>query len=206
VSALPERVRRAQKDNPILMEVVLNPPSEETETMASTLEGNSQEKDDSIAQEEKENVGRPLKPAQQESTLEKSPSEDEMTAKSNENVPGKADVTSKTKATDGFQTPSKKHRVPAASLKEIATATEAVIVTNNPYLPLTSLGMTRSRGTSPKKFPTSECPQKKKTKVNPAFMQAMDDAFAKQKEALDSGLDEKTPWQGGCWSQSYWKV
>jgi hypothetical protein len=30
---------------------------EETETMVSTLEGNSQEKDDSIIQEEKENVG-----------------------------------------------------------------------------------------------------------------------------------------------------
>jgi hypothetical protein len=46
-----------QKDNPIPMEVVLNPPLEETETMASTLEGNSQEKDDSITQEEDENVG-----------------------------------------------------------------------------------------------------------------------------------------------------
>jgi hypothetical protein len=56
---------------------------------------------------------------------------------------------------------------------------EGVIVMNNPYLPLTSLGMTRSWGTSPKKFLTSESPQKKKTKVNPAFMQAMDDAFAK---------------------------
>jgi hypothetical protein len=32
------------------MEVVLNPPLEETETMASTLEGNSQQKDNSIAQ------------------------------------------------------------------------------------------------------------------------------------------------------------
>jgi hypothetical protein len=70
---------------------------------------------------------------------------------------------------------------------------EGVIVTNNPYLPCTSLGMMRSLGTSPKKFLTSESPQKKKTKVNPAFMQAMDDAFAKQKEALDSGLDEKLP-------------
>jgi hypothetical protein len=108
-------------------------------------------------------------------------------------VPGKADVTSETKATDGFQTPSKKHQVPATSLKETATAMEGVIVTNNPYLPLTSLGMTRSRGTSPKKVLTGESPQKKKTKVNPAFMQAMDDAFAKQKEALDSGLDEKLP-------------
>jgi hypothetical protein len=39
------------------MEVVLNPASEENETMASTLEGNSQEKDDSLAQEEEENVG-----------------------------------------------------------------------------------------------------------------------------------------------------
>jgi hypothetical protein len=39
------------------MEVVLNPPSEETETMASTLEGNPQEKDNSIAQEEEEEVG-----------------------------------------------------------------------------------------------------------------------------------------------------
>jgi hypothetical protein len=108
-------------------------------------------------------------------------------------VSGEADVTSKTKATDGFQSPSKKHQVPAASSKETATAMEGVIVTNNPYLPLTSLGMTRSRGTSPEKFPTSESPRKKKTKVNPAFMQAMDDAFTKQKEALDSGLDEKLP-------------
>jgi hypothetical protein len=39
------------------MEVVLNPPLEETETMACTLEGNSQEKDDSIAQEIEEAVG-----------------------------------------------------------------------------------------------------------------------------------------------------
>jgi hypothetical protein len=50
VSALLEQVRRAQKDNPIPTEVVLNPPSEEMETMVSTLEGNSQEKDNSIAQ------------------------------------------------------------------------------------------------------------------------------------------------------------
>jgi hypothetical protein len=57
MSASLERVRCTQKDNPIPMEVVLNPPSEETETMASTLEGNSQEKDDSITQEEEENVG-----------------------------------------------------------------------------------------------------------------------------------------------------
>jgi hypothetical protein len=106
--------------------------------MASTLEGNSHKKDNSIAQEEEENVGQPLKPAQQEITPEKSPSEDKMTVKSNENVPGKADVTSKTKATDGFQTPSiqtpsKKHRVPATLSKETATAMEGVIVTNNPY-------------------------------------------------------------------------
>jgi hypothetical protein len=193
VTASLERVRRAQKDNPIPMEVVLNPPLEETETMASTLEGNSQEKDDSITQEEEENVGQPLKTAQQEITTETSPNEDNMIAKPDENVPGETTVTSETKATDGFQTPSKKHRVPAASLKETATAMEGVIVTNNPYLPLTSLGTTRSRGTSPKKFLTSESPRKKKTKVNPAFMQAMDDAFAKQKEALDSGLDEKLP-------------
>jgi hypothetical protein len=53
--------------------------------------------------------------------------------------------------------------------------------------------MTRSQGTSPRKFSTSESPRKKKMKVNPAFMQAMDDAFAKQKEALDSGFDEKLP-------------
>jgi hypothetical protein len=57
MSALLERVRQAQKDNPIPTEVVLNPPSEETETMASTLEGNSQEMDNSIAQEEEENMG-----------------------------------------------------------------------------------------------------------------------------------------------------
>jgi hypothetical protein len=94
--------------------------------MASTLEGNSQEKDDSIAQEEEDNVGQPWKPAQQEITPEKSPSEDMMTVKSNENVPSEADVTSKTKATDGFQTPSKKHQVPAASVKETATAIDRV--------------------------------------------------------------------------------
>jgi hypothetical protein len=194
------------------MEVVLNPPSEENETMASTLEDNSQEKDDSLAQEEEENVGRPSKPVQQEITPEKRQGEDEMTAKSNEsmddqlvggetpetpaannNVSGEADVPSETKAIEGFQTPSKKHRVRAAASQETATAMEGVIVTNNPYLPLTSLGTTRSRGTSPKKFPTSESPRKKKTKVNPAFMQAMDDAFTKQQEALDSGLDKKLP-------------
>jgi hypothetical protein len=38
VSALLEQVCCAQKDNPIPTEVVLNPPSEETETMVSTLE------------------------------------------------------------------------------------------------------------------------------------------------------------------------
>jgi hypothetical protein len=210
VSASLERVRRSQKDNPILMEVVLNPPTEENETMVSTLEGNSQEKDDSLAQKEEENVGQSSKQVQQEITPEKSQGEDKMTAKSNEsmddqlvgvetpetpaaniNVSGKADVPSKTKATDGFQTPSKKHRVRAAASQETTTAMEGVIVTNNPYLPLTSLGTRRSRGTSPKKFPTSGSPRKKKTKVNPAFMQAMDDAFTKQQEALDSGLDKQ---------------
>jgi hypothetical protein len=40
------------------MEVVLNQPLEETATMVSTLEGNSQEEDDSIAQEEEEEVGQ----------------------------------------------------------------------------------------------------------------------------------------------------
>jgi hypothetical protein len=115
------------------------------------------------------------------------------TPAANTNVSGEADVPSKTKATDGFQTPSKKHRVCAAASQETPTAMEGVIVTNNPYLPLTSLGTTRSQGTSPKKSPTSESPRKKKTKVNPAFMQAMDDAFTKQQEALDSGLDKKLP-------------
>jgi hypothetical protein len=57
MSASLEQVCHKQKDNPIPTEVVLNPPSEETETMVSTLECNSQEKDDSIAQEEEENVG-----------------------------------------------------------------------------------------------------------------------------------------------------
>ena len=212
VSASLERVRRAQKDNPIPMEVVLNPPSEETATMASTLEGNSQEKDDSIVQEEEENVGRPSKQVQKEITPEKRQSEDELTAKSNEpmddqlagvettetpaaniNMSCEDGVQRETKATDGFQTPRKKHRVPAAALKETTAAMEGVIVTNNPYLPLTNLGTTRSRGNSPKKSPTSESPRKKKTKVNPAFMQAMDDAFAKQQEAVDSGLDQKLP-------------
>jgi hypothetical protein len=43
--------------------------------MASTLKGNSQEKDDSIAQEEEE-VGWPLNPVQQKITPEKSLIED----------------------------------------------------------------------------------------------------------------------------------
>jgi hypothetical protein len=68
------------------MEVVLNPPSEETETMALTLEGNSQEKDDSITQEEEEEVGQPSNPVKQEITPEKSQIEDEKTAKSNESM------------------------------------------------------------------------------------------------------------------------
>jgi hypothetical protein len=128
VSASLEQVCRAKKDNPILMEVVLNPPSDKTETMASILEGNSQEKDNSITQEEEEEVGQRSNPVQQEITPEKSQIEDEMTAKSNEsmdkqlvkaettetqdvpiNMSGKADAPSEMKATDGFLTPSKKH-------------------------------------------------------------------------------------------------
>jgi hypothetical protein len=77
------------------------------------------------------------------------------------------------------------------ALKETATEMEGAIVTNNPYLPLTSLGTTRSQGTSAKKSPASGSPQKKKPKVTPEFMQAMEAAFAKQQEALDSGLDQK---------------
>jgi hypothetical protein len=138
VSASLERVLHLQKDNPIPMEVVLNPPSEENETMASTLEGNSQEKDDSLAQEEEENVGRPSKPVQQEITPEKCQGEDKMSAKSNElmdnqlvgvetpetpaantNMSGKADVPSKTKATDGFQTPRNIECVPRLCRKQL---------------------------------------------------------------------------------------
>jgi hypothetical protein len=159
------------------MEVVLNPPSEETETMASILEGNSQEKVDSITQEEEEEVGQPSNPLQQEITPEKSQIEEETTAKSNEsmneqlikaettatpdvpiNMSDKADAPSEMKATDGFLTPSKKHQVAVVALKETATEMEGAIVTNNPYLPLTSLGMMRSQGTSPKKSPASGSP------------------------------------------------
>jgi hypothetical protein len=210
VSASLEQVCRAKKDNPILMEVVLNPPSDKTETMASILEGNSQEKDNSITQEEEEEVGQRSNPVQQEITPEKSQIEDEMTAKSNEsmdkqlvkaettetqdvpiNMSGKADAPSEMKATDGFLTPSKKHRVAVVALKETATEMEGAIVTNNPYLPLTSLGTMRSQGTSAKKSPASGSPQKKKPKVTPKFMQVMEAAFAKQQEALDSGLYQK---------------
>jgi hypothetical protein len=109
------------------------------------------------------------------------------------NVSGEADAPSETKATNGFLTPSKKHQVAVVALKETATEMEGAIVTNNPYLPLTSLGMMRSQGTSPKKSPASGSPQKKKPKETPEFMQAMEAAFAKQQEALDSGLDQKLP-------------
>jgi hypothetical protein len=149
---------------------------------------------------------------QQEITPEKSQIEDKTTVKSNElmdeqlvkaettesqdvpiNMSGKADAPSEMKATNGFLTPSKKHQVAVVALKETATEMEGAIVTNNPYLPLTSLEMTRSRGTSPKKSPASGSPLKKKPKVTPEFMQAMEAAFAKQQKALNSGLDQKLP-------------
>jgi hypothetical protein len=85
----------------------------------------------------------------------------------NTNMSGGVAASSEMKANDGILTPSKKHQVPVAVLKEAATAMEGVIVTNNSYLPLTSLGMMRSRGNPPKKSPTSGSPQKKKTKVTP---------------------------------------
>jgi hypothetical protein len=162
--------------------------------------------------EEEEEVGRPSNPVQQEITPEKSQIEDETTAKSNEsmyeqlveaettetpdvpiNMSDESDAPSETKATNGFPTPSKKHQVAVVALKETATEMEGAIVTNNPYLPFTSLGMTRSQGTSPKKSPASGSPRKKKPKVTPKFMQAMEAAFTKQQEALDSGLDQKLP-------------
>jgi hypothetical protein len=49
------------------------------------------------------------------------------------------------KATDGSLTPRKKHQVALVALKETATEMEGVIVTDNPYLPLTNLGTTRSQ-------------------------------------------------------------
>jgi hypothetical protein len=74
------------------------------------------------------------------------------------NVSDKADAPSETKATDGFLTPSKKHQVAVVALKETATEMEGALVTNNPYLPLTSLGTMRYQGTSPKKSPASGSP------------------------------------------------
>jgi hypothetical protein len=51
-------------------------------------------------------------------------SKSKRTAKSDKGVPNKRlkSSASETKATDGFQTPSKKHQVPATSSKETATA------------------------------------------------------------------------------------
>ncbi len=115
------------------------------------------------------------------------------TPSANTNMSGGVAASSETQATDGFITPSKKHQVLVAVLKEAATAMEGVIVTNNSYLPLPSLGTTNSRGNSPKKSPTNGSPRKKKTKVTPEFMQAMEAALSKQQEALESGLDSKLP-------------
>jgi hypothetical protein len=53
--------------------------------------------------------------------------------------------------------------------------------------------MTRSRGNTLKKSPTSGSPQKKKMKVTLEFMQAMEAALNKQQEALESGLYQKLP-------------
>jgi hypothetical protein len=194
------------------MEVVLNPTLAETETMASTLEVNSQEKDDSIVQEEEKYVGQAANPAQQEITPERIQIEDETTLQPTElmaaqlvkavttqttalntNMSRGVAASSEMKANDGFLTPSKKHQVPAAVLNEPATAMEGVIVTNNSYLPLTSLGTMRSRGNTLKKSLTSGSPRKKKMKVTPKFMQAMEAVLDKQQEALESGLDPKLP-------------
>jgi hypothetical protein len=108
------------------MEVVLNPPYKETETMASTLEVNSQERDDSIIQEEATDVGQAANPVQQENTPEKIQIENEMTTQptelmaeqqveaaatetpsANTNMSGGVAASSEMQATDGFITPSK---------------------------------------------------------------------------------------------------
>jgi hypothetical protein len=76
---------------------------------------------------------------------------------------------SEKKDADGFQTPSRKHRASAASI-EAVLAKEDVMEMHNSYTALTSLGMTRSQGPSPKKTPTdNRSPQKKKSKEKLKF-------------------------------------
>jgi hypothetical protein len=184
------------------MEVMMNPTLAETEIMASTLEVNSQEKDDSMVQEEEKDVGQAANPTQQETTPEWIQIEDETTPQPtklmaaqlveaattqttavNTNMSRRVAASSEMKANDGFLTPCKKHQVLVVVAKEAATAMEGVIVTNNSYLPLTSLGRMRSQGNAPKKSPTSGSPHSKKTKVTPKFMQAMEAVLHKQQEA-----------------------
>jgi hypothetical protein len=123
------------------MEVVLNP------TLAETVDAevDSQEKHDSIIQEEEKDVGQAANPAQWEITPERIQIEDKTTPQPtklmaeqlvkaattqttavNTNMSRGVAASSEMKANDGFLTPSKKHQVLAVVSKEAATAMEGV--------------------------------------------------------------------------------
>jgi hypothetical protein len=193
------------------MDLILNSISEETETMTSTLEVNSQNKDDNVAQEQGEGTQQELNTsnaAQKEVTPKKTQEEVKVPAMTSDLNVGQANPSKKSEdakeaelpetdrkvlKNDRFLTPIRKHQVLAASAMATATAMEGVIETENPYTALTSLGSTQNQRKSPKMSPSSESPQKKKAKVSPAFMKVMDEAVAKKQEALKNGLTQKLP-------------
>jgi hypothetical protein len=166
------------------MKVILNN-STGNQCMNQVLDGKPTMKDNSTAPDEGKEASQqeedPVNTDLQEITPEKIQEEAETALKviasivEGSNVAENVDVTASaqlmdmgttatmSESNDGFQTPNQKHQVSAAAMAEAATAKEGVMVTNNSFMALTSLGATRAQGASPAKLPTdNQSPQRRR--------------------------------------------
>ena len=199
VTASLEKVRQAQKDCPIPMEVILDHPDGDANTMATLSDTNTQgtgapeqaKKTTPNANSEQKEI-TPDKTGVEsldDATIPESPMEGdgESHAPAEGADPALQEMETVKNATDGngdgFQTPTRRHQVSAAAAAaaETATAMGGVVETANPYEALTTLGSSRSRGSSSAQSPSGSSPRKKKPKVSPKFRKKMEEHFEKQK-------------------------
>jgi hypothetical protein len=203
VTASLERVRQAQKDCPIPMEVILDQQLGGNTTTATSLESITLETCDGRDRE----MDRVTKLVQgtksdtKEITLDK-PEEDSLndmnTFKSMVEGESGTDIQAEGSTIalqddemesaeiegngDGFHTPTRKHGASATSVAKAATAMEGIIEKDNPYVALMPLKPSRNRGSSTAKSPSGSSPRKKKPKVSPKFMKQMEAQLEKQQE------------------------
>jgi hypothetical protein len=203
VTASLERVRQAQKDCPIPMEVILDQQLGGNTTTATSLESITLETCDGRDRE----MDRVTKLVQgtksdtKEITLDK-PEEDSLndmnTFKSMVEGESGTDIQAEGSTIalqddemesaeiegngDGFHTPTRKHGASATSVAKAATAMEGIIEKDNPYVALMPLKPSRNHGSSTAKSPSGSSPRKKKPKVSPKFMKQMEAQLEKQQE------------------------